>query len=114
MNAKILLLPCPMQTPDSSNHSHTTTTIFSRNSNFWISATSAIFRGVGWLIFDHTRMTRFILSDKCHKKNGNGYFVECGKLSGVICRKFDADFFGGMKGKVRNETMQNVAEMNIY
>jgi len=48
------------------------------------------------------------------KKNGNGYFVECGKLSGVICRKFDADFFGGMKGKVRNETMQNVAKMNIY
>jgi len=33
---------------------------------------------------------------------------------GVICGKFDADFFCGMKGKVRNETMWNVAKMNIY
>jgi len=33
---------------------------------------------------------------------------------GVICGKFDADFFCGMKGKVQNETMRNVAEMNIY
>jgi len=38
---------------------------------------------------------------------------------GVICRKFDADadfiiLFCRMMGKVWNETMGNVAEMNIY
>ena len=32
----------------------------------------------------------------------------------VICGKFDADFFCEMKGKVRNESMRNVTEMNIY
>jgi len=32
----------------------------------------------------------------------------------VICGKFDADFLCGMKGKVRNESMRNVTEMNIY
>ena len=31
----------------------------------------------------------------------------------VICGKFDADFFCGMMGKVRNESMRNVTEMNI-
>ena len=50
---------------------------------------------------------------------GKGYFAECGlrnaeSCQGVICGKFDADFFGGMKGKVRNESMRNVNEMNIY
>ena len=39
--------------------------------------------------------------------------MECGKLSRGNLRKFDADFFCGMKGKVRNETMRNVAKMNI-
>jgi len=48
-----------------------------------------------------------------------GYFAECGlrnaeSCQGVICGQFDADFFCGMKGKVRNESMQNVAKMNIY
>jgi len=33
---------------------------------------------------------------------------------GVICRKIDADFFCGMNDKVRNESMRNVTEMNIY
>ena len=52
-------------------------------------------------------------------KQREGYFAECGlriaeSCQGVICRKFDADFFCGMKGKVQNETMWNVAEMNIY
>jgi len=32
----------------------------------------------------------------------------------VICGKFYADFFCGMKGKVRNESMRNVTEMNFY
>ena len=32
----------------------------------------------------------------------------------VICGKFHADCFCGLKGKVRNESMQNVAKMNIY
>ena len=50
---------------------------------------------------------------------GKGYFAECGlwnaeSWQGVICGKFDADFFCGMKGKVRNESMRNVAKMNIY
>jgi len=31
---------------------------------------------------------------------------------GVICGKFDADFFCGMEGKVQNESMRNVTEMN--
>ena len=48
-----------------------------------------------------------------------GYFAECRtqnaeSYQGVICGKLDADFFRGMKGKVRNESMRNVAEMNIY
>ena len=30
------------------------------------------------------------------------------------CAKFDADFFCGMKGKVRNESMRKVTQMNIY
>jgi len=42
--------------------------------------------------------------------DGKGYFAECGKLSKGNLRKMNADFFCGMKGKVRNETMQNVAE----
>ena len=51
--------------------------------------------------------------------DGKGYFAECGLRNAescqrVICRKFDADFFCGMKGKVRNESMRNVTEMNIY
>ena len=33
---------------------------------------------------------------------------------GVICRKFNNDFFCGMKGKVWHENMLNVAKMNIY
>jgi len=45
---------------------------------------------------------------------GKGYFAECGKLSRDNLRKFDADFFSRMKGKVQNESMWNVAEMNIY
>ena len=50
---------------------------------------------------------------------GKGYFAECGLRNAescqrVICGKFDADFFFcGMKGKVRNESMRNVTEMNI-
>jgi len=48
-----------------------------------------------------------------------GYFAECGlrnaeSCQGVICGKFDEDFFCGMKGKVQNESMRNVAKMNIY
>jgi len=44
--------------------------------------------------------------------------VVCGmriaeSCQGVICGKFNADFFCGTKGKVRNETMRNVVEMNI-
>jgi len=50
---------------------------------------------------------------------GKGYFAECGLRNAescqwVICGKLNADFFCGMKGKVRNETMRNIAEMNIY
>jgi len=33
---------------------------------------------------------------------------------GVICGKFDARLFCGMKGIVRNESMRNVTEMNIF
>ena len=41
--------------------------------------------------------------------------AEYGKLSRVICGKLYADFFfWGMKGKVRNESMRNVAGRNIY
>jgi len=36
------------------------------------------------------------------------------KVVWVICGKSDADFYCGMKGKVWNESMRNVAEMNIY
>ena len=50
---------------------------------------------------------------------GKGYFAECGLRNAescqrVICGRFDADFFCRMKGKVRNESMRNVTEMNIY
>jgi len=45
---------------------------------------------------------------------GKGYFAECGKLSRGNVRKILCGFFCGMKGKVWNETMRNVAEMNIY
>jgi len=50
---------------------------------------------------------------------GKGYFAECGLRNAescqrVICGKFDADFSCGMKGKVRNESIRNVTEMNIY
>ena len=50
---------------------------------------------------------------------GKGYFAECGLRNAescerVICGKFDADFFCGMKGKVRNESMRNVTGINIY
>ena len=49
---------------------------------------------------------------------GKGYFAECGLRNAescqrVICRKFDADFFCGMKGKVWNESMRYVTGMNI-
>ena len=52
-------------------------------------------------------------------KTGKGYFAECGlrnaeSCQGVFCKKLKADFFCGMKGKVRHETMRNIAEMNIY
>ena len=40
--------------------------------------------------------------------------AECGKLSRGNLRKIRCGFFCGMKGKVRNETTRNVAEMNIY
>ena len=50
---------------------------------------------------------------------GKGYFAACGLRNAescqrVICGKFDADFFCGMKGKVRNESMRNVTGINIY
>ena len=53
-----------------------------------------------------------------HTTAGKGYFAECELRNAescqrVICRKFDADFFCGMKGKVRNESIRNVTEMNI-
>jgi len=46
---------------------------------------------------------------------GKGYVAECGlrnaeRCQRVICGKFDADFFCGMKGKVWNESMRNVTE----
>ena len=49
---------------------------------------------------------------------GKGYFAERGMRNAescerVICGKFTADFFCGMKGNVRNESMRNVTEMNI-
>ena len=56
---------------------------------------------------------------KCVTPLGKGYFAECGLRNAescqrVICGKFDAEFFCGMKGKVRNESVRNVTEMNIY
>jgi len=45
---------------------------------------------------------------------GRGILWNAESCQGVICRKFNADFFCAMKGKVRNESMRNVAEMNIY
>jgi len=50
---------------------------------------------------------------------GKGYFAECRlrnaeSCQGVIYGKFNVDFFCRMKGKVRNVSMRNVAEMNIY
>ena len=49
---------------------------------------------------------------------GKGYFAERGMRNAESCQrviygKFNADFFCGMKCKVRNESMWNVTEMNI-
>ena len=44
---------------------------------------------------------------------GKAYFAECRKLSRVICAKIQCDFFCRMKGKVQNESMRNVAEMEL-
>jgi len=54
----------------------------------------------------------------CHREEG----VFCGMQIAescqgpewVICGKFNANFCCRMKGKVWNESMRNVAEMNIY
>ena len=41
--------------------------------------------------------------------------AECGKFSRGNLRKIRCGFFFcGVKGKVRNESMRNVTEMNIY
>ena len=45
---------------------------------------------------------------------GRGILRNAESCQRVICGKFDADFFCGMKGKLRNESMRNVTEMNIY
>jgi len=47
-------------------------------------------------------------------RTGRGILWNAKSCQGVICGKFHADVFCGMKGKVCNESMQNVAEMNIY
>jgi len=44
---------------------------------------------------------------------GRGVLRNAEGCQWVICGKFDVDFFCGMKGKVRNESMRNVAKMNI-
>ena len=67
----------------------------------------------------HPASCRCMLLFVCSFGQGKGYFAECGLRNAescqrVICGKFDADFFCGMKGKVRNETMRNVTGMNIY
>jgi len=45
---------------------------------------------------------------------GRGILRNAESCQGVVCGKFNADFFCRMKGKVRNERLRNVAEMNIY
>ena len=44
---------------------------------------------------------------------GKGSLRNAESYQGVICGKFVADFFCGMKGKVWNESMQNITKMNI-
>ena len=44
---------------------------------------------------------------------GRGMLRNAESCEQVICGKCNADFFCGMKGKVRNESMRNVTEMNI-
>ena len=48
------------------------------------------------------------------RRPGRDILRNAERCQGVICGKFNADFFCGMKGKVRNKSMQNVAKMNIY
>ena len=53
------------------------------------------------------------VASRCDHKLWEGVF--CGmwiaeSCQRVICGKLDADFFCGMKGKVRNESMRNVTE----
>jgi len=67
----------------------------------------------------YVKETLFEFLSTVMRCGGKGYFAECGLRNAescqrVICGKFDADFFCGMKGKVRNESMRNVTGMNIY
>jgi len=58
--------------------------------------------------------TLFRMTSRVHGREG----AFCGmqnteSCQGVICRKFNLHFFSGMKGKMRNESMQNVTKTNI-
>jgi len=46
-------------------------------------------------------------------ERGRGILRNAESCERVICGKYNVDFFCGMKGKVRNESMRNVTEMNI-
>ena len=56
----------------------------------------------------------FSLSATVVEIRGRGILRNAESCQRVICGKFYADFFCGMKGKVRNESMRNVTGMNIY
>jgi len=44
---------------------------------------------------------------------GRGILRNAESCQGVICGKFYADFFCGMKGKVWNENIRDVTKMNF-
>jgi len=65
-------------------------------------------------IWSKTISSKFGIEMYCTRDQGRGILRNAESCQGVVCGKFNADFFCGMKGKMWNESMRNVAELNIY